>query len=229
MGFFARKSGNYLKNNVSWIWRDQFRFARKWKPRNVKPRYAGTGCKSKSKLFCFKYLPCILSIFRLRIQIWNLITQIRLHRININRKYAQNFDLNTNVFSTHLWRTLASVFCPTFDIAANSKKNRKRHFSKQMFFTFLLNSNYLLGFEGIENACKDYCGNWKVSKKNCFMLTARSISIECAICSTKVVFTVRYTKTNNCPPFFLPITNNCPHFFLPITKFAGKWDSWVWF
>ena len=123
-----------------------------------------------------------LSIFRLRIQIWNLITQIRLHRININRKFAQNFDLNTNVFSTHLWRTRASVFCPTFDIAVNSqKKHEKRHFSKQIFFTFLLNSNYLLGFEGIENACNDYCGNWKVSKKNCFMLTARSISIECAI------------------------------------------------
>ena len=29
----------------------------------------------------------------------------------------------------------------------------------------------------------------------------------------KVVFTVRYTKTNNCPHFFLPITNNCPNFF----------------
>ena len=54
-----------------------------------------------------------------------------------------------------------------------------------MFFTFLLNSNYLLGFEGIENACNDYCGNWKVSKKNSFMLTARSISIECAIVPTK--------------------------------------------
>ena len=66
-----------------------------------------------------------------------------------------------------------------------AKGTEKRHFSKQIFFAFLLNSNYLLGFEGIENACNGYCGNWKVSKKNCFMLTARSISIECAIVPTK--------------------------------------------
>ena len=39
-GFFARKWGNYLKNHVRWIWRELFRFARKWKPRYANQRYA---------------------------------------------------------------------------------------------------------------------------------------------------------------------------------------------
>ena len=41
---FRASGGNYLKNNVSWIWGDPFRFERKWKPRYVKTRYAGTVC-----------------------------------------------------------------------------------------------------------------------------------------------------------------------------------------
>ena len=44
-GFFSRKWGNYLIKDVSWIRRVPFRFARKWKPRYLKPRYAGTGCR----------------------------------------------------------------------------------------------------------------------------------------------------------------------------------------
>ena len=40
----ARKSGNCLKNRASWIWREQFRLARKWKPRYVNRRYGGTRC-----------------------------------------------------------------------------------------------------------------------------------------------------------------------------------------
>ena len=51
----------------------------------------------------------------------------------IIRKYAQNFDLNTNVFSTHLWRTLASVFCPTFDIAAKKKDTFLNKFSSHFY------------------------------------------------------------------------------------------------
>ena len=41
---FCVEVGIYLKNCVSWIWRELFRLARKWKPRYVKPRYAGTRC-----------------------------------------------------------------------------------------------------------------------------------------------------------------------------------------
>ena len=40
----ACKWGNCLKNRVSWIWREPFRLACKWKPRYVNPRYMGTRC-----------------------------------------------------------------------------------------------------------------------------------------------------------------------------------------
>ena len=59
----------------------------------------------------------------------------------------------------------------------------------------------------------------------CSKLRKKSIFEQQGICflfqlrnSCKVIFTMRYKKTNNCPHFFLPITNNCPHFFMPITN-----------
>ena len=48
MYFEFQKFGNCLKNRVSWIWRDHFKLACKWKPRYVDPRYAGTRCTSNS-------------------------------------------------------------------------------------------------------------------------------------------------------------------------------------
>ena len=44
--FFPRKWGTYLKNHVSWIWRDLFRLARQWKLRYINPRYVCTGCST---------------------------------------------------------------------------------------------------------------------------------------------------------------------------------------
>ena len=38
------------KNRVSWIWRELIKLTRKWKPRYVSPRYAGTRCNFKIRI-----------------------------------------------------------------------------------------------------------------------------------------------------------------------------------
>ena len=58
---------------------------------------------------------------------------------------------------------------------------------------------------------QDQCGS------GCFEIV-KYIGIDMPlVCFSKVIFTVRYTKTINCP-LFLPLTNNCPHFFFANNK-----------
>ena len=150
---------------------------------------------------------------KLWIQVWNRITLVWRTLWNCiafnlsaqNQPQSLRILILTQMFSALISDERKSLFfVPLLILRQIAKRTeKKRHFSKQIFFAFLLNSNYLLGFEGIENACNDYCGNWKVSKKNCFMLTARSIIIVCAIVYNPGETEDEWQKTEQVPILLL--------------------------